>query len=133
MKKLKTLLCIILMGILTCCLFLLCSCGATIAGTYKFDSLSYTEGGISMELKAGEQYMGMITLSEDIMTITLNEDGTLVITESMESVGETLTGTWTRVDEHTLELTIDGETQSVAWNNDTLTINEEGVKVYLKK
>ena len=86
-----------------------------------------------MELKAGEQYMGMITLSEDIMTITLNEDGTLVITESMESVGETLTGTWTRVDEHTLELTIDGETQSVAWNNDTLTINEEGVKVYLKK
>ena len=86
-----------------------------------------------MELKAGEQFMGMITLSEDIMMVTLNEDGTVVITESLESVSETSTGTWTRVDEHTLEFTIDGDTQSVAWNGDTLTINEDGAKINLKK
>ena len=133
MKKLKTFLLTILIGAFTCCMFLFGACGASIAGTYKFESLTYTEGGVSMELKAGEKFMGAITLSEEIMTITLNEDGTATVTEAMEEESETETGTWKKVDEHTIELTIDDETQSLAWNEDTLTLNVDGIKMNLKK
>ena len=52
---------------------------------------------------------------------------------AMEEESETETGTWKKVDEHTIELTIDDETQSLAWNEDTLTLNVDGIKMNLKK
>ena len=77
--------------------------------------------------------MDVITLSEDVMTITLNKDGTATVTESMSGENESSTGTWKKVDEHTIELTIDSETQSMTWNGDTLTLNVDNMKMTLKK
>ena len=54
-------------------------CGGKVEGTYKFKSLSYEQGGVSINVQVGEEFMGYITLTEDFMVVTLNEDGTASI------------------------------------------------------
>ena len=68
----KILSSILMFSLVVCCMFMM-ACSP--AGTYKFESLSYSAGGISVEVKAGEKFMG-VTVSEDYMTLQLNEGGT---------------------------------------------------------
>ena len=112
-----------------CCLFSGCS---KVEGTYKFNKLSYIEGGVQVELEAGEEFMGMMTLSEDFMTLTLNADGTA--TMIMKADGEeTATGTWKKVDNSNITLTFDGEPQTCAFDGKTITISMDGTTIVLKK
>lgn len=111
---------------------LLTACGGTVEGTYKFKKLSYQEGGIAIELKAGENLMGMITLSEDFFVLTLNADGSAVMT--MRAVDEeTSTGTWTKAEEGKIVLTFDGELQTVTCDGKKIEMEADGAKLLLEK
>lgn len=82
MKRLKTVLCAVLVAVLG--LICLTACGKT--GTYKFSYMKMTQGATSIEIRAGESYMGLI-LSEEAFVMELREDGTASM--SMDMFGET--------------------------------------------
>ena len=76
--------------------------------------------------------MGMMTLSEDFMQLTLNKDGTATLITSMDEP-EVETGTWKKIDSKTVEITFDGEAQTCSCDGKKLTIEADGAKVVLKK
>ena len=132
MARTKRFIGAILMGLLLCFSLVFAGCQAKIEGTYKFSSMSYSEGGVQIEINAGEQFMGMMTLSEDFMTLTLNADGTA--TMIMKADGEeTATGTWKKVDNSNITLTFDSEPQTCAFDGKTITISMDGTTIVLKK
>lgn len=111
-------------------IMLLAGCGGKVEGTYKFASMTYEENGMSMTVEAGENYMNMITLSEDYITITLNEDGSATLIMSGESP---MDGSWKQNEGDKIELTFGGGAQICDCNGKTLTIEMEGSKITLKK
>ncbi len=133
MARTKRFIGAILMGLLLCFSLVFAGCQAKIEGTYKFSSMSYSEGGVQIEINAGEQFMGMMTLNEDYMTITLNEDGTVSMSTSALEDVETQTGTWTKTEDGKVEITIDDEPQVCECDGKTLTIEQDGAKIVLKK
>ena len=129
MKKTKALLLTILSCLIACCLFLFAGCKKT-EGTYKFNQMSYTEQGMSVDLKVGEKFMNMITLTEDYITITLNEDGTV----SMTTAGELpVTGSWAENGKDKINLTFNSETITCDCDGKTLIMASEGVIITLRK
>lgn len=127
----------ILMGLLCCLCFLFTGCfDKEIEGTYKFKSMTWTEGGMEMEIKAGEKFMGMMTISEDFMKITLNKDGTVVMVSSSfedSTDTDTETGTWSKSEKGKIAITFDGETQLCECDGKKLVIENGVEKITLKK
>lgn len=114
---------------LTLCLCL-AACSKGITGTYKFSSMSMNQGGLSVDVKAGEAFMG-VTVTEDAYTLTVNEDNTWTMTVNMGQ-NVTQSGTWEEKDGKYV-FTTDGETMEVTLSGNTLTFEQDGVKVVLKK
>ena len=108
-------------------------CGGKVEGTYKFKSLSYEQGGVSINVQVGEEFMGYITLTEDFMVVTLNEDGTASIAMNAGGDAESATGTWTDKGNDEIELTFEGDAQVCACDGDTLVFEMDGVKLTLEK
>ncbi len=108
----------------------LAACSTGIAGTYKFESMSMDQGGLKIELKVGESYMG-VSLSEDAIVMTVKDDNTFEIKMNMGDE-TTETGTWEEKDGK-YYLTADGETIEVALDGNTLKFEMEGMKLVLKK
>ena len=110
--------------------------GAKIEGTYKFDSLSYQQDGVTVEIKAGEKFMGLYIIEEDFATITLNEDGTARMNISIEAtVGK---GTWEKGENNTVYITDNlGDREECFCNGRTLEFYmiEDGIvmQMVLKK
>lgn len=99
-------------------------------GEYKFYSISYEENGMMIELKAGEKFMGSITLTEDFISITLYQDGSA----KMVSAGETMNGgSWKKIDDSHVEITFEGSPETFVCDGKTMTIDQGGTKVVLKK
>lgn len=122
-------------GLLAAVVFLtLCICMAAcskgITGTYKFSSMSMNQGGLSVEVKAGEAFMGF-TITEDAYTLTVNEDNTWTMTVNM-GTATTQNGTWEEKDGKYM-FTVDGESIEVTLDGNTLTFEQEGAKIVLKK
>ena len=113
-------------------MFSLVACGSSsIEGTYKFYSLKTEENGVMIELKAGESFMGVITLSKDFMAIELKEDGTAIASEQ----GMTITGTW-KVNEEDIEkidITFEGDTQTTECDGKEIRIMMNGMQFTLRK
>lgn len=103
-----------------------------IEGTYKFQKMTYQQGGMTMELEAGEEFMGMLTLSEDFAVLTLNEDGSAEMTINA-GVEQTVTGTWEKVENGQVAITLDGDTETVNCDGVTIQIEEEGMLLVLAK
>ncbi|MDY6023475.1 MAG: hypothetical protein SPJ19_01530 [Candidatus Borkfalkiaceae bacterium] len=132
MNRTKRLFLLLFICVIATFSLLLTACGGKVEGTYKFKTLSYQEGGMTIELEAGEKFMGMITLTEDFAVLTLNADGSAVMT--MKADGEeTSIGTWTKAEKGKIVLTFDGESQTVACDGKKIEIETDGVKVVLKK
>lgn len=107
----------------------LAACSTNIEGTYKFYSIKVKENGIEMDLKVGDKLMGMITLTEDYMTLTLDENNKA----TMKTAGVTAaTGTWEK-DGGKYYLTFAGEKQQIKVNGNKLTIKEDGNEIVFKK
>lgn len=111
-------------------MFSLVACGGSIEGTYKFYSMKAEENGISLELKAGESYMG-VTLSKDFVTMEINDDGTF----RLVFAGEEETGTWTinEEDPGKIDMVVDGETATFECNGRELRMEMDGMKLTLRK
>lgn len=107
----------------------LTACSTSFSGTYKFYSMSYEENGMKIELKAGDTYMNMITLSEDYLVMTVNEDNTFTMT----SMGQTESGTWKEEDGKYYLTSSDDDTLEATVSGNTVTFEMEGIKVVLKK
>ncbi len=109
-----------------CCL---AACGSGVEGTYKFYSMTVD----GQTLKAGENYMGIINLSEDFFVLELKNGGTCVMKTAMTS--ETAEGEWKtdETDSNKIVVTSAGESITFTKNGNELSFELEGNKVVLKK
>ena len=133
MMKIKKFFSAFLMGPILCLCMLGVACSQEIEGTYKFSKMTYVEGGMQIEIEAGEEFMGMMTLSESFMIATLNKDGTAILITNAGEETETESGTWKKLEDGKIELTFEDEPVICDCNGKTLTIEEEGAKIVLKK
>ena len=103
--------------------------------TYKFESFTINQGGVTIELELGQKYNNVIALTEDFVTMTLNEDGTASLTTAMSGTGQgqTLSGNWNKSDDGKLELTFQGETQTIDCNGKRITMSFEDMTLVLVK
>lgn len=109
------------------CFFLMSACSTT-AGTYKFESLSYSQNGVEVNISAGEQYMG-VTLTEDFMSFTFDKDGT----GSATLQGATNTFTWTESNDEITVLYSNGSEVKITKQGNKLVANSDGVVMTFKK
>lgn len=124
MKKLSIL---ILSALLCVFSIVMIGCGS-VAGTYKFESLSGSEGGIEINVEAGEEFMGM-TITEDFMVLDLKEDGSCVVT----MYGETAEGaTWVK-DGDKVIITAEGEELALTIDGNKLVMTQDGATIVLSK
>ncbi len=114
------------------CMFMT-ACSTTFSGTYKFQSMSMNSGGVNINYEVGKEYMG-VTFSEDVMTLTVNDDNTWTMSTQMMGSNATSKGTWEEKDGK-YYLTVDGETESmeVTVDGNKITFEQEGAKVVMKK
>lgn len=113
-----------------CAVAAFAGCGKkNVSGTYKFESMKTEVGGISAELKVGEKYMGLITLSEDFMTYILNEDGTVEI-KALDTPAAK--GTW-ELNGSELSVTVGAITTKGECNGKTIVIAQDGNMLTLRK
>ena len=123
----KKILVTIMSALLLVCSVIMVGCGSVV-GTYKFKSLSGSEGGIEINVEAGEEFMGM-TITEDFMVIELKEDGSCVMT----MYGETTEGaTWVK-DGDKVIITAEGEEQALTIDGNKLVMTQDGMTVVLSK
>ncbi|MBQ8658814.1 MAG: hypothetical protein IJ506_06730 [Clostridia bacterium] len=132
MRKIKSILGVALMSVVLCFCLLFGGCEKEIAGTYKFKSMTYNQNGMNINLEVGEEFMNMITLTEDYVTVTLNDDGTATMSMAAGEI-ENMQGTWEKGDDGEIELTFEGETQICKCDGETLTMEEDGAKIVLEK
>lgn len=110
MKKLLALLLAVMM------VFTLVGCSKSVAGTYKMTKAEM--GGTELPMDAAPE-----------MTITLNKDGTVVLS----SEGESENGTWTQNGD-TLTLSSDeGEDMDLTVDGNNLIMEQSGVTVTFSK
>ncbi len=112
---------------------LLCLCGIMIvgcgnlAGTYKFRSLSGSEGGIEIHVDVGEEYNG-VTITEDFIVLELYDGGTCKLT----AYNQTLSGVWSS-EGNKITVTADGEDTVFVKKGKKLTMVEDGMTITLSK
>lgn len=134
MKRAKLFITTLLSALLVCFCLIFAGCEKKIEGTYKFESITYTENNVTYEVKAGETFMGMITLSEDVMTIVLNEDGSVSFKSQLGNVSETQVGTWSPTEiENSISISFDGEPLTCYCDGTSISFEEDGMKFVLKK
>ena len=88
---------------------------------------------MQIEIEAGEKFMGMMTLTEDFVKLSLNEDGTASMIMLEDGETDMSLGTWIKVDDETIAITFDGDTQNCECDGENLTIESDGAKIILKK
>ena len=129
MKKVKGLLITTILAVcaaIACFAFAACSSG--LEGTYKFSSMTVTEGETTTTIESGESYMG-ITLDEDYIVLELKKGGDF----SMKAMGQTQKGTW-KEEKDVIKLTANGSTIEAKHSGKTLTLEiTTGVNVKLSK
>ncbi|MDE6504475.1 MAG: hypothetical protein K2L42_01235 [Clostridia bacterium] len=108
----------------------LTACSTGIVGTYKFSKMSMTQGGLSVEIKAGQEYMG-VKVSEDAYVLEVKDDNTFVLKVNMGDE-MTQTGTWEEKEGKYI-FTADGESMEVTLDGNVLSFAMEGIKLELKK
>lgn len=90
----KTIVAILVVLLLCASVFALTAC--TVAREFKFESVSVKSGAVSVEYKAGEPIMGVVSYNEDAAVLNLNKDGTYVFTCTIPGAAVSETGTWTK-------------------------------------
>lgn len=130
MKKIITSVSIILMVVILSVALVACVNESTklSTGTYKFYSMSGSMEGIEVNVKVGDSIMGVITLTEDYVTLEIKEGGEAVLTMA----GESIECTWEEK-EGKYYLTVDDESQEITVKGNMITMQEEGMNLELKK
>ena len=109
------------------------ACAKPYVGEYSFSSLTMDMGSITVSMKAGEETFGEI-VEADMMTLTVNEDGTAVMTSKlMDEIAETENLTWEKGEDGALIFTsvTEPEEEPVTATYEkgtlTMTMTEEGM------
>ena len=109
------------------------ACTKSYVGEYYFSSLTMDMGGMTISMKAGEETFGEM-IEPDMMTLTINEDGTAVMTSKlMEEISEAENLTWEKGEDGTLIFTSveEPEEEPVIATYErgmlTMTMTEEGI------
>jgi hypothetical protein len=95
-------------------------CSSSVAGTYKFESMTTTVGETSTTVKVGDEYSGK-TLTADYMVYELKSDNTFSAT--YEGSTTATTGTWEEKDGKVI-LTVGTTTAEFTYSNNKLTMSE---------
>jgi hypothetical protein len=102
-----------------------------IVGTWELEKAEATMGDITETMTAAE--MGME------LTVVFKDDGTMSATSVGEDGTETDSGTWTRVDDNTVDIMVDGDTETLKKEGSYYvleSVDEEydmTMKMYFKK
>ena len=128
MKKAVAAVVTALLTIMLCVCMTACSTG--IVGTYKFESMSMVSGGLSVEIKAGQEYMG-VTVSEDAYKLEVKGDNTFVLSINMGTEAN-VEGTWEEKDGK-YYFTAEGEEIEVTLDGSKVIFEQDGAKITLKK
>lgn len=128
MKKVLAAVVSSLAAVVLCVCFAACS--TSITGTWKFHKASGTVQGIEVNYEAGKEMNG-VKITEDFVVLTINENNTFEMKMAMMGE-ESATGTWEEKDGK-YYLTVDGESMEVTLNGTTLSFEQEGMKLELKK
>ncbi len=108
----------------------LAACSTSITGTWKFHKASGTVQGLEVNYEVGKEING-VKITEDFIVLTINEDNTFEM--KMATMGEnTQKGTWEEKDGK-YYLTVEGESVEMTLNGTTLSFEQEGMKLELKK
>jgi sucrose-6-phosphate hydrolase SacC (GH32 family) len=94
-------------------------CSSSVAGTYKFESITTTVGETSTTVKVGDEYGGT-TLTADYMVYELKSDNTFTGTMGGS---ETSTGTWEEKDGKVI-ITVDSTPVEFTFSNNKLTMTQ---------
>ncbi len=106
----------------------LTACSTNIVGSYKFYSMKGNEGGIEINYKVGDDILGIGKITEDFMTLTVNEDNTFAIS----AMGSETKGTW-KEEGGKYILTIAGQDQEVSVSGNKLTMKQGENQITFKK
>lgn len=128
MKKVLAAVVSSLAAVVLCVCFAACS--TSITGTWKFHKASGTVQGIEVSYEAGKEMNG-VKITEDFVVLTINEDNTFEMKMAMMGE-ESTTGTWEEKDGK-YYLTVEGESVEMTLNGTTLSFEQEGMKLELKK
>lgn len=116
------------------CLCSLVGCGGK-AGVYKLDSITVEALGASVTYKTGEEYLGT-TLSEDLFTIELKDDGSFTLTaDKVFLIGSESSGTWAenKDDSDKIDVTVGGITTTYFCDGSEFRFDTLLIKFVLKK
>ncbi|MDE7168065.1 MAG: copper resistance protein NlpE [Clostridia bacterium] len=109
----------------------LAACSTSITGTWKFYKASGTVSGMEINYEVGKEIAGGVKISEDFIVLTINEDNTYEMKSAMMGE-ETQKGTWEQKDGK-YYLNVEGESIEMTVKGSTLTFEQEGMKLELKK
>lgn len=126
-KAFKGILSVVAVIILGVCMS---ACSTGITGTYKFSKMTVNQGGVSMEVVAGESFMG-VTVNSDAYVLTVKDDNTFELVVNMGEE-QKQSGTWEEKDGK-YYFTVEGESIEVTLNGNTITFEQEGARLELKK
>lgn len=135
MKKFTAIAAIVLIVVaMTCCF---AACNDSIEGTYYFEQMTYSAAGVTVDIKAGEKFMGVMVLEKETFVLTLEKDGTAKMSSALMGVGTEQKGTWESKGGKYV-CTMDGEEQEFTVKDGKLTIEAkmeglENAKLVMKK
>lgn len=129
-KAAKVFLTVAVLVVLSLCI---AACSSGVTGTYRFSSITVRDGSTTIEIRAGEKYMGVIQLDADTYVLTMNDDNTFKMEADLGSK-ISQEGKWEERDGKYI-LSVEGESEVIeaTINGKTLTFEQEGVKIILKK
>ncbi|MDE7083304.1 MAG: hypothetical protein K2O89_06365 [Clostridia bacterium] len=108
----------------------LAACSTTITGTWKFHKASGTVSGLEINYEVGKEMNG-VKITEDFIVLTINEDKTFEM--KMAMMGEdSVTGEW-KEEDGKYYLVVDGQEVEMTLSGTTLSFEQEGMKMELKK
>jgi hypothetical protein len=126
MKKLLALL------LFVCAAFALTACGGSkIVGEWEFAELSGKVAGLTVSVKAGEEFMGQ-KMEADSYTMVIEKDGTGSMTSKMGSLSNTQELTWEETEEG-FKITVEGVSLTAKIEDDYLVFGQEGLTYKLAK
>ena len=107
------------------------ACSTGITGTWKFHKASGSAYGIEINYEVGKEIAPGMKINEDFMVLTINEDNTYEL--KSELMGDsTQKGTWEQKDGK-YYLNVEGESVEMSVSGSTLTFEQDGMKLELKK
>ena len=119
------------LAIVALCVCLAACSDTGITGTWKFHKASGKVSGMEINYEVGTEITEGVKITEEFIVLTINEDNTFEMKSAMMG-DEAQKGTWEEKDGK-YYLIVEGESIEMTLSGSTLTFEQEGMKLELKK